>query len=49
MIMDELDEEDGPKIRAFRERTGREATGYDRMELGDVDPFVEGIERYMKR
>ena len=49
MIMDELDEEDGPKIRAFRERIGREPTGYDRMNLGDVDPFVEGIERYMKR
>ena len=49
MRMEELDEEDGPKIRAFRERIGREPTGYDRMNLGDVDPFVEGIERYMKR
>jgi menaquinone-dependent protoporphyrinogen IX oxidase len=43
MIMDELDEEDGPRIRAFYERLGREPTGYDRMQLGDVDPFVEEI------
>ena len=47
MRMEELDEEDGPKIRAFRKRTGREATGYDRME--SVDPFVEEIRKYLKR
>jgi menaquinone-dependent protoporphyrinogen IX oxidase len=49
MRMDELDKEDGPKIRAFRERTGREQAGYDRMELEKVEPFVEEIERHMKR
>ena len=49
MRMEELDEEDGPKIRAFRERTGREHTGYDRMNLGDVDPFVEEIREVLKR
>jgi menaquinone-dependent protoporphyrinogen oxidase len=47
MRMEELDEEDGPRIRAFYERIGREATGYDRME--SVDPFVEEIEKYLKR
>ena len=47
MRMEELDEEDEPRIRAFYERIGREATGYDRME--SVDPFVEEIKRHMKR
>ena len=46
--MEELDEEDGPKIRAFRKRTGREHTGYDRMNLGDVDPFVEEIKKLLR-
>ena len=45
MRMEELDEEDGPKIRAFRERTGREQTGYDRMDLEKVEPWVEDIKR----
>ena len=48
MRMEELDEEDGPKIRAFRERTGREHTGYDRMELGKVDPFVNQIKEFLE-
>ena len=48
MIMDELDDEDGQKIRAFRKRTGREDTGYDRMNLGDVDPFVEEIRKVLR-
>ncbi len=43
MRMEELDDEDGPRIRAFYERVGREATGFDRMELESVDPFVERI------
>jgi menaquinone-dependent protoporphyrinogen oxidase len=48
MRMEELDEEDGPRIRAFYERIGREATGFDRMELGDVDPFVEEIKKVLR-
>jgi len=48
MRMEDLDEEDGPRIRAFRERTGREATGYDRMNLGDIDPFVEEIKKVLR-
>ena len=48
MRMEELDEEDGPKIRAFRERTGREHTGYDRMELGKVDPFIDQIKEFFE-
>jgi len=47
MRMEELDDEDGPRIKAFYERLGREPTGYDRME--SVDPFVEEIEKHMKR
>jgi menaquinone-dependent protoporphyrinogen IX oxidase len=46
MRMAELDEEDGPKIRAFRERTGRESTGYDRME--SVDPFTDRIKEFLE-
>jgi menaquinone-dependent protoporphyrinogen IX oxidase len=45
MRMEELDEEDGPRIRAFYERIGREATGYDRME--SVDPFVDRINKFL--
>jgi menaquinone-dependent protoporphyrinogen IX oxidase len=45
MRMEELDEEDGPKIRAFRERTGRKNTGYDRME--SVDPFIDRINEFL--
>jgi len=45
MIMDELDEEDGPRIRAFYDRIGREATGFDRME--GVDPFVDRINEFL--
>jgi menaquinone-dependent protoporphyrinogen IX oxidase len=48
MIMEELDEEDGPRIRAFYKRLGREPTGYDRMEMGDVDPFVEEIKKVLR-
>jgi len=47
MRIEELDDEDGPRIKAFYERIGKEATGYDRME--SVDPFVEEIKRHMKR
>lgn len=43
MIMDELDNEDGPRIRAFYERIDRDPTGFDRMELENVEPFVEKI------
>jgi menaquinone-dependent protoporphyrinogen IX oxidase len=48
MRMEELDEEDGPRIRAFYERIGREATGFDRMELEKVGPFVEEIKRVLR-
>ena len=48
MRMEELDEEDGPRIRAFRERTGRKNTGYDRMNLGDVDPFIDQIKEFLE-
>lgn len=47
MIMEELDEEDGPRIRTFYERIGREASGFDRMELDKVEPFVEEIKGKM--
>ena len=43
MRMDELDDEDGPRIRAFYERIGREATGFDRMELETAIEFVKKI------
>ena len=43
MRMEELDEEDGPRIRAFRERIGREPTGYDRMELESALAFADEI------
>ena len=46
MIMDELDNEDGPRIRAFYKRLGREPTGYDRME--SVDPFIERINEFLE-
>jgi len=48
MIIDELDDEDGPRIRAFYERIGREATGFDRMELEKVEPFVEEIGKVLR-
>jgi len=47
MRMEELDDVDGPRIRAFYERIGREATGFDRMEMGDVDPFVDRINGFL--
>ena len=46
--MEELDEEDGPKIRAFRKRTGREHTGYDRMEEGGALDFINEIKNWFK-
>jgi menaquinone-dependent protoporphyrinogen IX oxidase len=49
MNMDELDDEDGPRIRAFYEKIGREATGFDRMELEKVGPFVEKIKWKVER
>lgn len=49
MIMDELDDEDGPRIRAFYERIGREATGFDRMDLEKVEPFVDEIKLQVER
>jgi menaquinone-dependent protoporphyrinogen IX oxidase len=48
MRMEELDDEDGPRIRAFYERIGREATGFDRMEMESVDPFVEEIKKVLR-
>ncbi|MCJ7498842.1 flavodoxin domain-containing protein [bacterium] len=48
MRMEELDEEDGVKIRAFRERTGREHTGYDRMEEGGALDFINEIKNWFK-
>lgn len=47
MVMDQLDDEDEPRIRAFYERIGREPTGFDRMELEKVDPFVAEIKQYL--
>ena len=47
MIMDELDEEDRPRILAFYDRLGREPTGYDRMELESVDPFIDRINEFL--
>jgi len=47
MRMEELDDEDRPRIRAFYERIGREATGFDRMEMDKVEPFVEEIKQFL--
>jgi menaquinone-dependent protoporphyrinogen IX oxidase len=47
MRMEELDDEDGPKIRAFYERIGREATGFDRMDTKSLDPFIDRIRRFL--
>ena len=49
MIMDELDDEDGPRILAFYKRLGREPTGYDRMSSEAALAFVEEIEQFLKR
>jgi len=46
MRMEDLDEVDGPRIRAFYERIGREATGFDRMELEKVGTFVGMVTKY---
>ena len=43
MVMEELDDEDRPRIRAFYERIGREATGFDRMDTEAALDFVENI------
>ncbi|UCG39202.1 MAG: hypothetical protein JSV00_02915, partial [bacterium] len=48
MRMEELDDEDGPRIRAFYERIGREATGFDRMEEKAALDFVRSIEDFLK-
>ena len=47
MRMEELDDEDGPKIRAFYEKIGRSPDGFDRMEPDHVDPFVDRINKYL--
>lgn len=47
MNMDELDDEDGPRIRAFYDRIGREAKGFNRMELEAVDPFLDRINEFL--
>jgi menaquinone-dependent protoporphyrinogen oxidase len=49
MRMDELDEEDGPRIRAFYERIGRSPDGFDRIEEDSALAFVEEIEKFQKR
>ena len=49
MHMEDLDDEDGPRIRAFYERIGRAPDGFDRMEPESVDPFVEEIKNILKR
>ena len=48
MIMEELDTEDGPRIRAFYERIGREATGFDRMEEDRALDFVDAIKDWLE-
>lgn len=46
--MEELDEVDGPRIRAFYERIGREAIGFDRMELEKAGTFVGEIKKVLR-
>ena len=46
--MAELDDEDGPRIRAFYDRIGREPVGFDRMELGKVGPFVGEVKKVLR-
>jgi menaquinone-dependent protoporphyrinogen IX oxidase len=41
--MDELNSRDEPDIRAFYRRIGREALGFDRMNLSAVAPFARDI------
>jgi menaquinone-dependent protoporphyrinogen oxidase len=43
MIMGDLDDTDGPRIKAFYERIGRQATGFDRMDMKAAVQFVERI------
>ena len=47
MRMEDLDDEDGPRIRAFYEKVGREPTGFDRMETENVDPFIDRINEFL--
>ncbi|MDF1526027.1 MAG: flavodoxin domain-containing protein [bacterium] len=47
MLMEELDDEDESRILAFYEKIGRETTGFDRMEMGSVDPFIDRIEEFV--
>ena len=47
MCMDELDEEDVPRIRAFYERIERDPVGFDRMEMEEVEPWVEEIKEVL--
>jgi len=49
MIMEDLDAEDGPRIRAFYERIGREPAGFDRMDLSAADAFVERIKEALAK
>ena len=48
MRMEELDDEDGPRIKAFYKRIGRDATGFDRMEMEKIEPFVEEITKVLR-
>jgi menaquinone-dependent protoporphyrinogen IX oxidase len=48
MRMEQLDNEDEPKIRAFYNRIGREALGFDRMEMGSALAFVGEIKRRLE-
>jgi len=43
MRMEELDEVDGPRILSFYKQLGREATGFDRMEIERVPQFAAEI------
>jgi len=46
--MEDLDGEDGPRIRAFYRRLGREPTGFDRMDLSAVEPFAADLRKALR-
>ena len=48
MKMDELDDVDGPRIRAFYDRIGRSPDGFDRMELDKVGSWVREIDKVLR-
>lgn len=49
MRMEDLDEEDGPRIRAFHDRIGRAATGFDRMDPAAATAFCRRLELALGR